>query len=205
MKDSEVISAIRKGKREKAIKVLYKQFPKIKTNILSSGGDETIAREIFHDSLILLIEKVSDPNFELTSKLSTYLYGINRFLWKNELRRRNKNPELEWRDTIILSAEDLNYNEEKEEQMKMLELVLTQVTDKCKKIFELFYFKKENMNTIADKLGFSSVNSAKTQKYKCMERAIKLAREISNSEIDEACPASNGRKPQPLTFQTNEA
>lgn len=39
------------------------------------------------------------------------------------------------------------------------------------------------MNTIAKELEFSSVNSAKTQKYKCMERAIELARQLSPNEI----------------------
>lgn len=34
---------------------------------------------------------------------------------------------------------------------------------------------KFNMKTIADKLGYNSVNTAKTQKYKCLERAKKLA------------------------------
>lgn len=199
MKDSEVIAAIRNGRRESAIKVLYKEFPKIKTNILSSGGDETSAREIFHDSLILLMEKVSDPKFELTSKLSTYLYGINRFLWKNELRRRYKNQELEWRDTIILSAEDLNYSEEEEEKIRILDIVLTQVTEKCKKIFELFYFKKEKMTAIAEKLGFSSVNSAKTQKYKCMEKAIGMAKELRQKPNQLNGHITNS------TYQTHEA
>jgi RNA polymerase sigma factor (sigma-70 family) len=183
MTDQEVIAYIRVGKRDQAIKELYKEFPKIKSNILYSGGDAEIAREIFHDSLILLIEKVNNPQFELTSKLSTYLFGINRFLWKNELRRRNKNPELEWKDTLILSAEELGYNEEKEEQIRLLDKVLSQVTERCKKIFELFYYKKEDMNTIAKELEFSSVNSAKTQKYKCMERAIELARQLSANEL----------------------
>ena len=104
----------------------------------------------------------------MTAKLSTYLYGINRFLWKNEARKRQRNPELEWKDTLILSAEDLDYNQEKEEKLEILESILTQITARCKQIFELFYFKKENMKTIADRLKFSSVNSAKTQKYKCM-------------------------------------
>ncbi len=176
MRDEDIISKIKKGKREKAIKELYKEFPKVRANIVSSGGDEEIAREIFHDSLILLLEKVAQPSFELTSKLSTYLYGINRFLWKNEARRRQKNPELEWRDTLILSADDLDYNGEKEQQLKLLESVLAQVTERCKKIFELFYFKKKSMKLIATELEFSSVNSAKTQKYKCMEKAILLAK-----------------------------
>ncbi len=39
------------------------------------------------------------------------------------------------------------------------------------------------MTTIAKELDFSSVNSAKTQKYKCMERAIELARQLSPNEI----------------------
>jgi len=183
MTDIEIIQEIRNGKREKAIKTLYKEFPKIKANIVSSGGDKEIAQELFHDSLILLIEKVSNPKFELTSKLSTFLYGINRFLWKNELRKRNKNPELEWSDTLILSAEDLGYNEEKEQKMKVLEGVLNQVTERCKKIFELFYFKKKDMTEIAKELDFSSVNSAKTQKYKCMERAIEMARQMASNQL----------------------
>ncbi|MDG1913908.1 MAG: sigma-70 family RNA polymerase sigma factor [Crocinitomix sp.] len=181
LKDLEIISQIRKGRTNKAIKVLYKEFPKVKANIMSSGGDSEIAQEIFHDSLILLIEKVSDPKFELTSKLTTYLYGIARFMWKNEARKRQKNPELEWKDTLILTADDLDYNSEKEVELKMLESVLSQITERCKKVFELFYFKKESMKTIAEKLKFSSVNSAKTQKYKCMEKAMSLAKDIKTA------------------------
>jgi len=186
MTDQEIISDIRAGRREGAIKVMYAEYPKILANIRSSGGDEEIAREVFHDSLILLIEKVSKPEFELTSKLSTYLYGINRFLWKNELRKQRRNPELEWKDTLILSAEDLDYSEEKEEKIKLLDMVLNKVTERCKKIFELFYYKKENMNDIAVKLNFSSVNSAKTQKYKCMESAIAMARQLQTNDYNSA-------------------
>lgn len=181
MTDQEIIASIRKGDREPALKVLYLEYPKIRANIITSGGDEEIAREIFHDSLILLMEKVTKKDFELSSKLSTFLYGINRFLWKNELRKRQRNPELEWKDTLILTADDVGYSEEKEEKIKVLSQILNQVTDKCKKIFELFYFKKESMSEIAEKLGFTSVNSAKTQKYKCLEKAIKLAKETTTN------------------------
>ena len=181
MKDEHIIAQIRKGRREKAIRHLYKEFPKIKSLICSSGGDSQAAEEIFHDSLILLIEKVSNPNFELSSKLSTYLYGINRLLWKNQLRKQNKTQELEWSDTLIISEEDLEYNYEKEEKLKKLESILATITEKCTAIFELFYFQKMKMKEIAEKLGYSSVNSAKTQKYKCVEQAVKLANQVKHS------------------------
>ena len=176
MTDLEIINSIKKGNREKPLKFLYKEFAKIKVLILKSGGTNEIAQEIFNDSLILLIEKIEQPKFELTSKLTTYLYGINRFLWKNQLRKENKKQELEWSDTLILNEDDLGYDFDKEEKLNKLEALLEQITEKCKAIIKLFYFEKQTMKQIAERLGFSSVNSAKTQKYKCLESVSKLAK-----------------------------
>ncbi len=181
MTDQEIIHSIRKGKNEKPIRQLYKEFPKVKALILKEGGNADTAQEIFNDSLVILIEKVRKEDFQLTSKLTTYLYGINRFLLKNELRKQHKNVELEWRDTLILTDQDLGYDEEKEAKLNAMERILNQISEKCKEMLQLFYFKKQSMADIAKKLNFSSVNSAKTQKYKCIERAAKLAQEMQNA------------------------
>jgi len=180
MKDNEIIQNIRAGQRNKALQFLYKEFPKIQVNICKSGGTKQEAEEIFTDALILLVEKVSNPKFELTSKLSTYLYGITRFLWMNELKKTKRKYELEWSDTLILMDKDLDYDADKEEQLKQLESVIAQVSQRCQEIFEMFYFKKESMQRIADVLGFTSVNSAKTQKYKCIEKAIVIAQSVQS-------------------------
>ena len=175
MTDSEIITAFRAGNREKPIRFLYKEYPKIERLIVQSGCSKTLARELFNDSLLILIEKVQSPEFELSSKLSTYLYGINRFLVKNELRKQNRRMEVEWSDTLVVTASDLEYDAEKEEKLKVVEQLLEKVSEKCKAIFKLFYFEKRSMDFIAKKLEYTSVNSAKTQKYKCVERAYKLA------------------------------
>ncbi|GAH67245.1 unnamed protein product [marine sediment metagenome] len=180
MTDIEIIKCIQKGERDHVIRFLYKEYPKIKALILKSGCNATLANEIFNDSLIILIEKVENPKFELTSQLTTFLYGINRLLVKRAIRDKSKYQELEWSDTLIVSESDLGYDYEKEEKLKVIENVLNQVSEKCKKIFQLFYFKKESMDAIAKQLDFSSVNSAKTQKYKCLQKAHQLAQEISN-------------------------
>ena len=180
MTDIEIIQNIKTGKRNKALQLLYKEYPKIEANICKSGGTKMEAEEIFSDALILLIEKVSDAKFELTSKLSTFLYGIARFLWLNELKKTNRKYELEWSDTLILVAEDLDFDFQQEEQLKLLEQVIAQVSEKCQDIFQRFYFKKESMQVIADALGFTSVNSAKTQKYKCLEKAIVLGQNLQS-------------------------
>ncbi len=179
MKDEEIIQQFRSGNHDAPIKFLYKEFPKLQALILASGGDKRDARETFHDALILLIEKTSEPSFTLTSKLTTYLYGITRLLWKNKLRKQQKNKELEWSDTMILTNEDIGYQDEQEERIKALESVLSKITKRCQEIFRRFYFEKESMKEIASAMGFSSINSAKTQKYKCMEQAIRLGSSIN--------------------------
>ena len=183
MTDIEIIENIKNGKRSKALQFLYKEFPKIEANICKSGGTKEEAEEIFTDALILLIEKVNEPKFTLSSKLSTFLFGITRFLWMNELKKTKRKYELEWSDTLILIDEDLAYDAEKEELFKQLEDVISKVSEKCQQIFELFYFKKETMQFIADKLGFSNLNSAKTQKYKGIEKAISLADSIHSKNL----------------------
>jgi RNA polymerase sigma factor (sigma-70 family) len=179
MKDNEIIESIRKGNREKPIKYLYKEFPVIRAKIMASGGNKETAEEIFNDALLLLMEKVSKPSFELSSKLSTYLFGIARFLWKNELRKQNRKQDLEWEGAVILSEEFMNMDEEREERFQALETIIASLSRKCQDIFERLYYKNQSMQEIANALGFSNENSAKTQKYKCMEQAIKQASAIN--------------------------
>ena len=178
MTDKKIIELIRDGRRNKAIKELYALYPKVKKGVLTHGGNEDDAQEIFLDSLVLLIEKIEKPDFKLTSKLGTFLYGINHFKWMNEMRKQQKSPETRWNDALQITAEDIDYDEEKDELLNSLSKVLETVSEKCKKIITLFYYQKKKMNEIADELEFSSVNSAKTQKYKCMEQAIQLGKDI---------------------------
>ena len=187
MTDQEIIDLVRDGKNEKPIKWLYQEFPKIEKLILQSGGNKQLAEEIFNDSLLLLLEKVREDQFTLTSKLTTYFYGINRFLLLNELRKnKHANCSLEWSDTLIVSGEDLGYDFDKEQKLNMMERVLKQISAKCQAILELFYFKKRSMEQIARELEYSSVNSAKTQKFKCLEHASKMAFEMIETNSKKA-------------------
>lgn len=175
MTDLQIIEQLRNGKPDKPIKYLYREFAKVKHHIVQSGGNAEVAEEIFQDSLILLIEKVEQPSFVLTSKLSTYLFGVAHFLWNNEQRRINKRAEKTWDELEFFEAEDIGYNHEQEQKLQMLENVLQQLAERCRTLLKLFYFDGLSMRDIASKLNFSSEKSAKTQKYKCLETAIAMS------------------------------
>ncbi len=178
MNDIEMIEQIKKGNHNAVLKILYKEFPKVKTNILNCGGTRENAQEIFNDSLLLLIEKVNVNSFELTSSMQTFLYGIAHFLWKNESRKNKKLQNQDWSDSITVLNSDFDYDEDKEQKLQAIEGILDSITERCKQILELFYYKQLSMKAIADKLRFASVNSAKTQKYKCLEKVIQLSEKL---------------------------
>ena len=61
-----------------------------------------------------------------------------------------------------------------EELREMVEKLLGQVSERCREILKLYYFDNLSMVEIAERAGFDNENSAKTQKYKCMQRLIKI-------------------------------
>lgn len=149
MKDQEIIQLIREGKREKPIRFLYQEFPKIKQLVLKEGLTNEHAEEIFQNSLLLFIEKVENPSFVLSSKATTYLYGLNRFLTKNVAKSNRKTIHVEWSEVKDFDDSSLKYDFDKEEKLNRLEFILTQISVKCQKIFRLFYFERKSMTEIA--------------------------------------------------------
>ena len=85
---------------------------------------------------------------------------------------KKTSQELQLQDKDITSSIELFVEEEK--KYKELDEVLVKVDKKCLKMLQMFYYQKLSMKVIADNLGFKSEASAKTQKYKCLEKARKL-------------------------------
>src|SRR3979490_1256615 len=88
MHDQKIIELIQSHSEDKALTVLYKHFSMIRKNILANGGNAQDAEDIFQETLIIFCRKIKDPGFKLPAQLSTYLFGISRFLWKDELKKR---------------------------------------------------------------------------------------------------------------------
>jgi RNA polymerase sigma factor (sigma-70 family) len=169
MRDSEIIAKISQGD-EKALEYLYrKYFSMMKRSILKNNGSEDEAKDIFQDALIVFWQKVTSGNLVLSSKISTYLYSICQNLWRKELDRK-KRLSNEEKDEEVFPKND------EEERLKIVTDCINQLGDTCKKILTYHYFDGLPMSEIADKLGFSNTDTAKTKKYKCKQRLYELIR-----------------------------
>jgi len=182
MNDPQIIELIRIGKSDRALNALYKHFPMMRKMVRSRGGNAEDAEDIFQEALILLVGKIRKGDFVLTAQLSTYLFSVCRFLWKDELKKRRHFVATDF-ETGLTGAEELELETavEREERAKLAEKALATLQERCRELLLLFYEGRLKLKDIAVKMGYSSENTAKNQKYKCLEGAKSRLKELKQT------------------------
>ncbi|MFY8032965.1 MAG: RNA polymerase sigma factor [Flexibacteraceae bacterium] len=171
MEDQEILQRIKK-RDERALEYLYKKHYKMMLNmVVKNSGSEDEAKDIFQDALIVFWEKVTgEAEFVLSAKLSTYLYSICQNLWRKELERKTRNS-----GEMVENSEVIDHD--REERENIIQKCINSLNDSCKQILTLYYFEKMSMGEIAELMGLSNADTAKTKKYKCkqeLDKTIKL-------------------------------
>lgn len=180
---TDILLMIRNGKQDLAIKELYKYFPMVDKFVRNNGGNRSDSEDLFQESLIVFFRKSLSPEFTLTCTAHTYLFKVAKYKWKDELIKKNKTEFLSQESWDKYNTSE-QYNEplDLKDNYRVLEKVLQSLGDKCKQILELYYQQNFSIQSIAEKLGYSSTNSTKTQKYKCMEQARLTLKNIQKDE-----------------------
>ena len=169
MKDSEILAKVQSGD-ETALEYLYQKYYRMMIKlVISNSGTEYEAKDIYQEALIVFWQKAVSGQLVLTSKISTYLYSICQNLWRKELDRKSR-----------LSSEEKDGTEymdhDREERAKIIRECIEQLGETCQKVLSYYYFDGMSMTDIAEKLNFSSTDTAKTKKYKCKKRLDQLVK-----------------------------
>ncbi|WP_439649221.1 RNA polymerase sigma factor [Hufsiella ginkgonis] len=173
--DSDFVFGLLNGSKE-TLNELYKAyFPMVMQLVITNNGDEDDAKDIFQETVIVLYNKVQQGNFELSSKLKTFIYSVARRLWLKKLTLlARKSGSIRDFEDILPVEQDLEQHEEKDEQFRMMGLALGKLGEPCKTIIEDFYIHNNSMQDICEKFGYTNADNAKNQKYKCLQRLKKL-------------------------------
>lgn len=172
MKDQIIVSHILNKDLDSAFDMLYNYFPTVEKYIVKNSGSKQDAKDVFQDTLLILHSKITSDDFILTSSLKTFCVAIAKNLWFKKLKEQGITQTLE-HPQLIPESEDKETAYE--ELQNIADEALQQVSQKCRDIFKLFYYEEQNMQFIADVLGFSNEHVARTQKYKCLEAMRKFA------------------------------
>ena len=173
MNNTKIKQLLRDGRQEKAFSKLYALYPIVEKNVLQNSGSKPEALDVFQEGLILLYKKNKTDN---TLNIEGFLIKSCNYLWHNELRKKKvRIGSSDATDHLVEDDSELERLIEKENKLQKVEHIVKQISKRCRTIFELFYFKSLSMTEVAKAIGYKSVQSAKVQKYKCMEQARKLA------------------------------
>lgn len=165
MNDGKILELLRQKNYSKASEKLYRYYPVVKKLIKKNSGSTQDAEDIYQEALIILFRKANTPEFVLSSSLNTYLYSVCRYLWSDQLKKKNRNPlQPEPIEVVVEPPVDDSYSHLATEAFR-------QLGEKCRKLLLAFYVSGHSMKEIASNLGFSTEAVAKNQKYRCLEKA----------------------------------
>jgi len=187
MSDAQLLHLVRSGDPS-GLSFVYEKFRKEFINWVRRFGNCGIdeAGEFYQGTILIFYENVMNGKLsELQSSLKTYLFGIGKNLVMQEYRKNMRGERLKaeymLRAHIADTAQELAAEEA---DLLLVHRCFERIGESCAKLLELFYFHQKSMEEISQTLGYKNPETAKNQKYKCMERLRKLVEDERPSTMN---------------------
>lgn len=169
--EDSLLAALKKGDN-KAFKHLYHvAYGKVENFILTNSGRKEDAKDIFQESIIVVLRKIKEPDFKLTSKISTYVYSINRNLWLKYIRDKMGREVniIDDEDSPFVLIEDDNATPEIDAKHEVIRAELETTGEPCKTVIMAAYFQKLPHEEIAKILGYTK-DFVRIKLFRCMAK-----------------------------------
>lgn len=156
----ELLDNIRRGDNA-TLRLLYKEgFHYCTGFVRKNDGTPEDAREIFQESLLVLLKKVQDPLFSIEHNIWTYLYAVCKNLWLKQLRQRKSKRVLvsaqeEEIDDIQVEEDTLFIKQQLEDRLLKMEDCVKKLKAEGKQLLHLTFFQKLTDKAIAPLMGYS--------------------------------------------------
>jgi DNA-directed RNA polymerase specialized sigma24 family protein len=145
-------------------------FPDAARLVRRLGGGLEDAKDIFHDAMLIYLEKRAAGTLRVNTSHKGYVLGTVRILW---LHAAGKN----WKELPQEIEDFISETEPTEEREAGLLSQLERAGMRCLQLLKAFYYDNLALNDIAKRFGYNGVRSATVQKHKCIE---KLRTQIKN-------------------------
>ncbi len=158
-----------------AYAVLYTfYYPAVERLVVRNSGTPAEARDIFQETVLVLLSHVPTADFTLTSSLKTYLLAISRNLWLKHLRQAGRvvRTELDELAQHLSAEEPAAFLHEDETTLhQRVRGLLARLSAKCQALVRALFWGEKTIQDVTREHGYTSVHNARNQKYKCLEQA----------------------------------
>ncbi len=166
-----------KSNDEKTIRDLYNDNKPgflLFANRFNLNKDELI--DVYQDAVIALVENAKKGRIDdLKSSVTTYLFGIGKFMIFQKLKKNKKTVPNEDLEHLEFEWEEVD-EEDKDAQILTLREGFKKLGEQCRKVLTLFYYEEQNLESIQNQLGYSNKDVLKSQKSRCLKQLKELTK-----------------------------
>lgn len=185
--DSNLLLRLRGSNINEPVQELYRNyFESVVYYLKGLGCSEEDGQDLFQESILIFIEQVQQNKFRGESSIKTYITGIARNLYMNEMRsssRRSTREELYSKEMIEEAEPDAHHRMFSRENSNRLMQLFEEIGDPCKKILSGYYFENLPMKQLLLVTHYNNEQVLRNKKAKCMKHLKDLI--TTNKEITE--------------------
>ena len=143
-------------------------------------GTPVDALDVFHEGLLILFERLMEPEVSVRRNIPEYLFGICRHLWYRQYRERVRYPGMPVDEMDLLVGEvekDFPVFSERRELRYILYLRhLTRLDRRCRSLLEM-YLDNRDTESIRHTMDYQNRNSVYKKKFGCLRKLVHSIRQ----------------------------
>lgn len=168
--DEALVEALRSD-MPAAFEALYRRYYRmVAKQVTDQGRNDIDAEDIFQELLFILVGKIRKADFQLTAKLSTFLFAIARNLI---YKKAGKKAELSAEENFFTSLNEpaptdtLDDRKIWEEKLNVVVGHLELMEEDCRRLLRLSFYEKRSQVEISTEMGYSE-SYVKVKKHRCL-------------------------------------
>lgn len=184
MNANSILAQLKKGDKEVLSEIYITHRSEFTAWLnLKYKVEADLALEIYQQTIMVFYENILKGHLiEINSQIKTYLFAIGKNKLQEEYRFQNKTISLSNdKSETIIDDDDLKSKVKKEKDINGIRTSLMRLGEHCRELLKLFYYQDLSLDEIMAHFDYKNRNTAKNQKYKCMEQLRKIHK-TENSE-----------------------
>lgn len=161
---------------ETALEKAYLAYKEEFINFFKSYDISTeVVLDIYQDSMVVVFQKFVNEKFRLeNSSLKTYIFGIGKNKVYDHFKIKQKKTRLI--DDVQIGVEAFKMESPPNSYEKSLAKNLKLISESCRHILELFYYKNLSIKEIVLTTDYKDENTVKSHKSRCMKKLKALCK-----------------------------
>ena len=174
----EYLKTLQLGDRasvNKTMIVLHRRlYQQVLRFVKKSKGTSLDAEDVFQEGLLALYMSARKGDLPSYTDVEAYLFGICRNTWLQKLKKAKDVVEIDEESKSMKLEEVVVFKMMKKEEVQEVRRLMGKMGGACKEVLIDYYFHRNRMNEIAEKMGYSSGQVAKNKKSSCIKKLRKL-------------------------------